>query len=274
MASLLTPRAIRRCLSQPVALDPYLCNVAARVPSHRFLGGATQGCYLRQVALLRAWAQAQGRRPESLSVLDWGTGKGHISYLLQRAGFRVTGCDLARQANDSTFGQATPILAEQQLAVTPLTHDWALPFADRSFDVVVSFGVLEHVANDLASLREIRRVLAPGGAFFFTFLPYWLSWTQRLTHLRGNRYHDRLYRTGDVRRLAAAAGLAVEGVWHGQLFPKNSQPHRTLVERVDRFLTGHTPLRYLATNLEGILRVADNAPVARPPGVGGGPAPG
>jgi hypothetical protein len=93
--------------------------------------------------------------------------------------------------------------------------------------------------------REIRRVLSPGGAFFFTFLPYWLSWTQRLSHLRGYRYHDRLYRTAYVRRLAAAAGLAVEGVWHGQLFPKNSQPHRTLVERVDRFLTGHTPLRYL-----------------------------
>jgi len=49
-------RALRRCLAQPVALDPYLCDVAAREPSHRFLGGATQGCYLRQVALIRALA--------------------------------------------------------------------------------------------------------------------------------------------------------------------------------------------------------------------------
>lgn len=256
-------RALRRCLSEPVALDPYLCDVAAREPSHRFLGGATQGCYLRQVALIRALVEQEGRQPASLSVLDWGTGKGHISHLLRQAGFQVTGCDIARPAQDSTFGQRTPILTERQLPVTPLDHDWVLPFPDAHFDLVVSFGVLEHVANDQASLREIRRVLAPGGRFVFTFLPYWLSWTQRLSHLRGNRYHDRLYRVRDVRRLAAAAGFEVEGVWHGQLFPKNSQPHRPLVERLDRFLTWHTPLRYLATNLEGILRVAGEGPAAR-----------
>lgn len=39
----------------------------------------------------------------------------------------------------------------------------ALPFAEGSFDLVIANHVLEHVADDLAALREIRRTLSPGG---------------------------------------------------------------------------------------------------------------
>ena len=248
-------RAIRRCLSQSYRLDPYLVALSKRVPSHRFLGGATQGCYGRQVALLRAYVESMGQRPADVRVLDWGTGKGHISYLLRQEGFQVTGCDVDQPTEDSTFGQATPLLSEHPVPVVPLDHPWRLPFDDASFDVVVSFGVLEHVPDDAQSLREIRRVLKARGLFFFSFLPYWLSWTQRVAHLRGDRYHERLYRKRDVDRLAADAGFEVEAMWHGQLLPKNSLRHSDIRERVDRWLTWYTPLRYLATNLEGFLRV-------------------
>jgi ubiquinone/menaquinone biosynthesis C-methylase UbiE len=54
-------------------------------------------------------------------------------------------------------------------------------------------GVLEHVPNDQASLSEIVRVLKPDGLFFCFFLPTTLSWTQKVAHMRGNDYHDRLY---------------------------------------------------------------------------------
>jgi SAM-dependent methyltransferase len=242
-----------------MALDPYLVDVARRTPSHRFLGRATQACYRRQLAVLQALTRASGRAPGAVSVLDWGTGKGHISYLLRQAGYAVTSCDVDQAAEDSTFGQATPIVDEQRLSVVRLTHPWQLPFPDASFDVAVSFGVLEHVPQERESLRELRRILRPDGVLFFSFLPYWLSWTQRLAHWRGNRYHERLYRRRDVARLAAEAGFRVEAMWHGQLFPKNSMPYHPAVERLDQWLTWHTPLRYLATNLEGVLRVAPAA---------------
>ena len=247
-------REIKRVLSHSTGSDPYLTDVARRIESHRFLGAATQRCYLQLVSLIQLYMESLGHRPEEVAVLDWGTGKGHITYLLNRNGFRVTSCDVASAASDSAFGQGTPILTEQQYSVVPLTHEWALPFPDASFDVVVSFGVLEHVPNDLSSLQEIRRVLKPTGRFFFSFLPYWSSWTQRLARIRGNNYHDRLYRKRDVRKLAQSASFEVEYMWHGQLFPKNSMPASPKLEQIDRLLTWHTPLRYIATNLEGILR--------------------
>ena len=244
---------IRGLLSTSTELDDYLVGVAARETSHGFLGGATQGCYRRLIDLLTSIYEQQQLSTAQVKVLDWGAGKGHISYLLRKAGFQVTSCDLRSGADDSSFSQHTPILAEQGIMVQPLERECDLPFDSGSFDLVVSFGVLEHVSDDLGSLKEIRRVLKPGGLFFFCFLPYWLSWTQRLAHLRGNYYHPVLYSKADVRRLADEAGFDLDCVWHGQLFPKNALPHSNLLERTDRFLTNWTPLKYLATNLEGVM---------------------
>lgn len=244
--------ARRRILSAATRPDPYLTAIAAQHATHGFLRGATQGCYQRQVALIAAFHRAQGREPRDVRVLDWGTGKGHVSYLLKAAGFEVTSCDVRSAADDSAFSQETPILAQQGVEVVPLEHPWQLPFASGRFDAVVSFGVLEHVPHERESLGEIVRVLKPGGALFFFFLPYWLSWTQRLAHACGDRYHDRLYRIGALRRQLAEAGLDLRDVWHGQLLPKNPLPASNLLERFDRLLTDWSPLRYLATNLEGV----------------------
>lgn len=249
----LLPRQVRAALRAPVEIDRYLKDIAVQEPSHRFLVGATGGCYQRMVDMLAAaWRLDEpGRAP--VRVLDWGAGKGHINYLMRKAGFDVISCDRKSDGDDSSFNQAAPIIHERDIDVVPLLHDIELPFATATFDLVVSFGVLEHVKNDQASLREIRRVLKPGGVFYFCFLPYWLSWTQRLAHLRGNRYHPILYSKGRMRRKAKLAGFRVVDIWHGQLFPKNSWPHSNAIESLDRFLTTWTPLKYLGTNLEGIL---------------------
>jgi len=244
---------ITTILSKPVKLDSYLLNVSSRTATHKFLGGATQGCYIRMVKLLASIYTQQGLDLSTVRVLDWGVGKGHISYLMKVAGFDVKSCDVVSSDDDSSFGQDTPILREKSINVIPLNDPWLLPFKDGEFDMVVSFGVLEHVPNDYESLRELRRIIKPGGIFFFSFLPYWLSWSQRLAHLRGNRYHPRLYKVRRLARMASDASFEVDHIWHGQLFPKNSFPHSNHLERVDRFLTRVTPLKYFATNIEGIL---------------------
>ena len=240
-------------LSHAAELDTYLVDVSKRAVGHEFLGGATQGCYVRMIMMLASLYKLEGRNQSDVRVLDWGTGKGHISYLLKKAGFNVTSCDLDENSNDSSFGQDTPILTEQEINVLPLKDPISLPFHDGEFDLVVSFGVLEHVARDSDSLKEIHRILKADGMFFFSFLPYWFSWTQRLAHLRGDWYHPRLYKVSTLKQMARSCGFSLAGIWHGQLFPKNSFPHSNIVERLDRSLTWNTPLKFFATNLEGLL---------------------
>ena len=236
--------------------DTYLSAIAGRYPSHAFLGGNTQLIYQRQTRFLAGVVRTLlGKAPGEARVLDWGCGKGHITYLLRREGFQVTSCDVMSGADDSAFGQATPIIDEQHIKVVPLEDPIALPFESASFDVVLSMGVLEHVDYDSASLRELRRVVKPGGLCLICFLPYTCSWTQRLAHARGDRYHTRLYSRAQLRAMAQAAGFNVLRMTHGQLFPKNSvslDAGRRL-EPIDRWLCRHTPLKFLATNLEALL---------------------
>ncbi|MEW6281659.1 MAG: class I SAM-dependent methyltransferase, partial [Candidatus Eremiobacterota bacterium] len=82
--------------------------------------------------------------------------------------------------------------------------------------------------------------------------PYRGSWVMHLVRVFGNWYHDRLYGERQVGDLTAAADLRVLDMWHRQLFPKNRVPYPFpyLLERLDQWLTEHTPLRYLATSLE------------------------
>ena len=244
-------------ISSFVEQDEFLASIGDRYPSHRFLANSTQIVYIRYVEELSRWLRARHQRPEEeIRVLDWGCGKGQITYLLAKRGFNVTSCDVEGDREDSSFGQATPIIDELNVSVIRLRHESELPFADGSFDCVVSFGVLEHVPSDSASLQEIRRVLRPGGILFITFLPYFLSWTQALGRLCGQTFHDRLYSQRGIRELAGASRFAVESLGFGQLFPKNSVPRRLakVLEPLDRALCRRTPMRYFATNLAVVLK--------------------
>jgi SAM-dependent methyltransferase len=249
-------RLHRKILADRHPPDPFLTDVARRFPSHAFLGNATQGVYLRQMRFLREFCERYFLLPPSeLRVLDWGCGKGHISYLLRKEGFQTTSCDRKWVLGDSAFGQETPILDSQEIPVVPLEDDVRLPFGDGAFHVAVSAGVLEHVPRDADSLRELRRILRPGGVLFVSFLPYYRSWTQGVARWRGDDYHERLYSERKVRSLAERAEWRVLDLWHGQLFPKNSAryPDPDRFEALDRFLTDFTVLRYFATNLEAVL---------------------
>jgi ubiquinone/menaquinone biosynthesis C-methylase UbiE len=69
-----------------------------------------------------------------------------------------------------------------------------LPFADASFDAVFDFGVLHHVPEWKTGISEIRRVLRPGGTFFFeevtrAALERWIYRTF-LEHPAENRFNE------------------------------------------------------------------------------------
>ncbi len=230
-------------------IDPYLAQVAARNESHRFLAASTGLIYQRQVEIIRNLLTAKALEGPSVRALDWGAGKGHITYLLRKCGYDVTSCDVASQNPDSSFGQETPILDDLGVDVVSLADPVVLPFGDSTFDLVTSFGVLEHVFNDVESVREIARVLKPEGLFFCSFLPYKFSWTQLVARQFGDNYHERLYTKARVRNLFASRGLRIERIEHAQFFPKNKWSPSETLEAIDNAICRYSPLRYFATNL-------------------------
>jgi ubiquinone/menaquinone biosynthesis C-methylase UbiE len=100
-------------------------------------------------------------RPE-LALLDVGCGPGTITIDLARrvAPGRCVGIDRANEVIE----QARAHAAKQGVPVELSSADvYALPFADASFDVVHAHQVLQHLADPVRALRELRRVLKPGG---------------------------------------------------------------------------------------------------------------
>jgi SAM-dependent methyltransferase len=127
-----------------------------------------------------------------------------------------------------------------------------LPFKDASFNVVISSGVLEHVANDFESLKEINRILKEGGLFFCFHLPYKYSYTQNIQHLKGNWYHNKLYSKNEVKHLLEKSNYKLLDIWHRALFPKISfvPPFYNGVEKTDNWPCNYTILKYFMTNIE------------------------
>lgn len=250
----LRQRAMRRRERFPAAVTA----AASTLRSHSFLTNpAVQLIYRYLIRfVVESSMQWLKRGPSELRILDWGCGKGHITLLLREHGVEPSSCDIVSARDDSSFGQTTPLLTQFGVEVVPLDHEVTLPFADASFDAVVSMGVLEHVKDDSASLREIHRALRPGGLFFCFFLPSALSWTQRLAHLRGDHYHDRFYSKRKISALTRAADFELLDCWHRQFFPKNHVRYFApgIWEALDQLLCEWTPLGLAATNLEFVAR--------------------
>lgn len=95
---------------------------------------------------------ARGRR-----VLDAACGEGYGTAILRDAG--------AAAATGVDIDAATAARAAEHHGIDAREGDvLALPFADGSFDLVVSFETIEHVTQPKRALDELRRVLASGGA--------------------------------------------------------------------------------------------------------------
>ena len=91
-------------------------------------------------------------------VLDLGCGRGGVVELIWREVKFAAGID-----------PDTPSLATHRAAGMPVVRGVGenLPFVDSSFDIMVCLWVLEHLRDPATTLREVRRVLAPGGHFVF-----------------------------------------------------------------------------------------------------------
>ncbi|HEY3104545.1 MAG TPA: methyltransferase domain-containing protein [Pyrinomonadaceae bacterium] len=134
------------------------------------------------------------RRPR---ILDVGCGTGANLKMLSEFG-DADGVDISRDALE--FCRA------RGLTNVKLGAAESLPYDAGTFDLVTALDVVEHLDDDVAGLREMRRVLRPGGRvllFVPTFMFLW-GVQDDVSH------HRRRYRLAELRRAVSAAGFEVE----------------------------------------------------------------
>ena len=129
-------------------------------------------------------------------ILDVGCGTGANGPVLAARGRFVVGLD------------ASPIplgLVGRGHHVRLRGDALCLPFADQSFDLVVALDVLEHLADDRAAARELRRVLRPDGTLVVFVPALRLLWGLQddVSH------HRRRYGRNELREVLELAGLEV-----------------------------------------------------------------
>jgi ubiquinone/menaquinone biosynthesis C-methylase UbiE len=93
------------------------------------------------------------------TVLDIASGEGYGSHLLSKAALKVTGVDISEEAvahANIKYGSKTNLTYQVGSAS-------AIPLEDASVDIVTSFETLEHTTEHEEFLKEIKRVLIPGG---------------------------------------------------------------------------------------------------------------
>ena len=136
--------------------------------------------------------------PRDAEILDVGTSTGTNLRLLRNLGFaRITGVD---QSPD-----AIRFCAEKGLGAVRLGDVRSLQLPDRRFDLVLATDVIEHVDDEMAAIRELRRVLRPGGYLLLTVPAFRLLWglQDEVSH------HKRRYRLHQLLKALDDANLSV-----------------------------------------------------------------
>ena len=81
-----------------------------------------------------------------------------------------------------------------------------LPYSDSEFDLITALDVVEHLDDDLAGLKEMRRVLRPGGRVFLFVPTFMFLWGIQ----DDVSNHRRRYRLPELRRVLERAGFEIE----------------------------------------------------------------
>jgi ubiquinone/menaquinone biosynthesis C-methylase UbiE len=213
-------------------------------------------------------------------VLDAGCGPGHLALALAGRGLRVHAVDTSHAMLDRARARCEGAAAAPALQLASVER---LPYADASFELVCSAGVIEYLGSDAAFLAEVRRVLRPGAHALLPVTNFWspagyldfaieaakrVPWlaravnASRLRHpLRPRHFRVRRHRPAQFRQSLSLAGLEpVEDAYFyllpwphpfDRLFPRATA-------RANQRLEGHVRgrIRWLA---EGYLVLARRA---------------
>jgi SAM-dependent methyltransferase len=138
---------------------------------------------------------------ESNRLLDVGCGAGSLLEAARRAGWDAEGTEVSRPAVEHVRGEGFPVFhGELAEAEYPEGH----------FDVVTASEIIEHLPDPLSVLREVARILRPGGLFWAT-TPHGRGLSARVLGIRWSTVsppeHLQLFTLGGVRGLLREAGF-------------------------------------------------------------------
>lgn len=136
--------------------------------------------YAGKRVLVRWWLERlaiiAGKRPR---LLDCGAGTGRFAAEMTDA------CEVWALDDHE---ESLELLRKRLSPARVLKLDGPrLPADDASFEIVTALDVLEHIPDDVSAVKEIRRVLAPGGVFLATVpasMALWSDWDESLHHQR------------------------------------------------------------------------------------------
>jgi 2-polyprenyl-6-hydroxyphenyl methylase/3-demethylubiquinone-9 3-methyltransferase len=146
-------------------------------------------------------------------LLDVACGGGLLAPLLRGSGYQHLGVDLSASAASQAREHGIDVVRGD---VT------SLPFRDNSLDVVVAGEILEHIVELSAGIREVCRVLRPGGTLVVDTIAntWWgrfssITIAERLPAGPPPRLHDGALFVDRKRLVAEAAGHGVDLTLHG-----------------------------------------------------------
>jgi ubiquinone/menaquinone biosynthesis C-methylase UbiE len=147
---------------------------------------------------------------EGHSVLDVGCGEGYLLRKAARRAWLALGIDLVEtRLRASRDGPPDSCRSRSRIEIA-IADGQRLPFADASFDRIICTETLEHVADAQLALRELARVLRPGGRVAVS-VPHFLC--EAILHrlIRGYMEfpggHRRMFTPRTLTRALARAGL-------------------------------------------------------------------
>lgn len=147
-------------------------------------------------------------------VLNLGSGPFFELAQLQDCGRRFSVCDIDERA----VALARELYGSRLARADVVEPDAPLPYADQSFDAVVSMDVIEHVVDPLAWVKQALRVLKPNGLLFLTTPNYGsrslrvlentaLEAVARLQHFSRKDLHPTKLTEESLARTLRAAGV-------------------------------------------------------------------